>query len=156
MLVSALMLIIVVAAIVYVCWNYINIKKMNEGTEDMIELASIIRSGARTFVKTEFKMIAIVVVIIALVLSLFIEKTAAISFILGAAMSSVVCIMGMRSATYANVRTSNRARETKSIGETVKVALCGGSISGLLVQALGMLGMILVIMIFGKIGRAHV
>ena len=148
MLVSGLMLIIVAATIAYVCWNYINIKKMNEGTEDMIELASIIRSGARTFVKTEFKMIAIVVVIVAAVLSLFIEKTAAISFILGAVMSSLVCIMGMRSATYANVRTSNKARETKSIGETVKVALCGGSISGLLVQALGMLGMILVIMIF--------
>ncbi|MBQ6646578.1 MAG: sodium-translocating pyrophosphatase [Clostridia bacterium] len=148
MLVSALMLIIVAAAIAYVCWNYVNIKKMNEGTEDMIELASIIRSGARTFVKTEFKMIAVVVVILAAVLSLFIEKTAAISFIMGAVMSSIVCIMGMRSATYANVRTSNKARESKSIGETVKVALCGGSISGLLVQALGMLGMILVIMIF--------
>ncbi len=149
MLVPGLMLIIVAAAIVYVCWNYVNIKKMNEGTDDMIELAGIIRSGARTFVKTEFRMIAIVVVIIAIILSVFIEKTAAISFILGSAMSSLVCIMGMRSATYANVRTSNRARETKSIGETVKVALCGGSISGLLVQALGMLGMILVIMIFG-------
>ncbi|MBQ3669647.1 MAG: sodium/proton-translocating pyrophosphatase, partial [Clostridia bacterium] len=148
-LISILMLVVVVAAIAYVCWNYLNIKKMNEGTEDMIELASIIRSGAQTFVKTEFRMIGIVVVIVALILSIFIEKTAAISFILGAAMSSVVCIMGMRSATYANVRTSNKARETKSIGETVKVALCGGSISGLLVQALGMLGMILILLIFG-------
>ena len=46
------MLFIVLCAIAYVCWNYINIKKLNEGTEEMIELAATIRSGARTFVKT--------------------------------------------------------------------------------------------------------
>ena len=42
-----------------------------------------------------------------------------------------MCVLGMRSATYANVRTANKARQSLSIGETVKVALCGGSISGL-------------------------
>ena len=52
------------------------------------------------------------------------------------------------SATYANVRTANRARETRSIGETVKVALCGGSISGLSVQAFGMLGLVLVLILW--------
>ena len=57
--------------------------------------------------------------------------------------------MGMKSATYANVRTANKARETMSIGETVKVALCGGSISGLSVQALGLLGLVVVILIWG-------
>ena len=67
---------------------------------------------------------------------------------MGACMSSIVCILGMRSATYANVRTANRARETRSIGETVKVALCGGSISGLSVQAFGMLGLVLVLILW--------
>ena len=57
-------------------------------------------------------------------------------------MSSIVCILGMRSATYANVRTANtRPRDAVNVGETVKVALCGGSISGLSVQAFGMLGL---------------
>ncbi|MBO7385140.1 MAG: sodium-translocating pyrophosphatase [Clostridia bacterium] len=149
MLIYILMLIIVLAAIAYVCWNYLNIMKMDEGTEDMMDLAATIRSGARTFVKTEFKPVAVVVVILAIILSLFIEKTAGLTFIIGALMSSFVCIMGMRSATYANVRTANKARETKSIGETVKVALCGGSISGLAVQAFGMLGLILLLLIWG-------
>ena len=58
-----------------------------------------------------------------------------------------VCVLGMRSATYANVRTANKARESLSIGETVKVALCGGSISGLSVQAFGMLGLVLVLIL---------
>ena len=66
-------------------------------------------------------------------------------------MSSCACVIGMRSATYANVRTANRARETMSIGETVKTALCGGSISGLSVQAFGLLGVVAVILIFGGV-----
>ena len=149
MLVWLLMLVIVLCAIAYVFWNYFKIKQLGEGTDEMVELAAIIRSGSRTFIKTEYKTVAVVVAFLAIVFSLFVEKTAGISFIIGAAMSSFVCIIGMRSATYANVRTSNKARETKSIAETVKVALCGGSVSGLAVQAFGMLGLIIVLLIWG-------
>lgn len=142
-----LTLFIIVISIVYVFFNYFKIKKMKEGTNDMIEMASIIRDGATTFMKTEYKTIAIVVIILALIFSLFIEASSGITFIIGALMSSFVCILGMKSATYANVRTANKAKETLSIGETVKVALCGGSISGLAVQSLGMLGFLLVFII---------
>ena len=75
--------------------------------------------------KTEYRTIAIVVVLVALALSLFVEKTSGIAFIVGAAMSSCACVLGMKSATYANVRTANKARESMSIGDTVKVALWG-------------------------------
>ena len=139
----------VAAAIVYVGWNYMNIRKMPEGTAEMAEMAAIIRSGANTFMITEYKTITIVVAVLALIFSLFVEKTSGITFLLGACMSSVVCVLGMKSATYANVRTANKARESKSIGETVKVALCGGSISGLAVQAFGLLGLVLVVVIGG-------
>ena len=144
-----LVLCVIVLAIAYIFWNYFRIRKMGEGTADMVEMSGIIRSGASTFMKTEYKTIAIVVVILALVFSLFVEKTSGITFLMGALMSSCVCVLGMRSATYANVRTANKARETLSIGETVKVALCGGSISGLAVQAFGMLGMILILLVWG-------
>ena len=140
---------IITLAIVYVCFNYFHIKKMDEGTDEMKEMAQIIRDGAGTFLKTEFKMIFLVVAVIALIFSLFIEKTSGLSFITGALMSSLVCVLGMKSATYANVRTANKARESLSIGETVKVALAGGSISGLSVQAFGLLGFILVVLIGG-------
>ena len=139
---------VILLALVYIFFNYFKIRKMNEGTDEMAEMAGIIRSGAATFLKTEFRTILIVVVVIAAVFSLFVEKTSGITFLLGACMSSLVCILGMRSATYANVRTANKARESLSIGETVKVALCGGSISGLSVQAFGMLGLVLVLIIF--------
>ena len=144
-----IVLCVVVLAICYVVFNYVKIKKMKEGTEDMADLAGIIRSGANQFIETEYKTIGIVVVILALIFTLFIEKTSGLTFILGAIMSSIACIVGMKSATYANVRTTNRALETKSIGETVKVALAGGSISGLSVQALGLLGLVGILLIFG-------
>ena len=140
---------IIVLTLAYVFFNFFRIKKMKEGTAEMSEMAGIIRDGASTFLKTEFKTIAIVVVLVAAIFSLFVEWSSGITFIIGAAMSSAVCVLGMRSATYANVRTANKAKETLSIGETVKVALCGGSISGLSVQAFGMLGLVVVLIICG-------
>ncbi|MBE7036036.1 MAG: sodium-translocating pyrophosphatase [Ruminococcaceae bacterium] len=148
-LVWPIVLTVIVLTLAYVTFNFFNIKRMKEGTEEMAEMAGIIRSGAATFLKTEFTMIAIVVAVVAVLFSLFIEKTSGITLVLGACMSSVVCILGMRSATYANVRTANKARESLSIGETVKVALSGGSISGLAVQGFGLLGLAIVLMIWG-------
>ena len=144
-----IVLFLVVLALCYVLFNFLRIRRMREGTDVMVEMAGIIRSGATAFLETEFKTIAIVVVVLAAIFSLFIEVTSGITFLFGACMSSAVCVLGMRSATYANVRTANVARETRSIGETVKVALCGGSISGLSVQAFGMLGMVTVLLIWG-------
>ncbi len=145
----ALTLFVVVLTFAYVFFNYRKIKKMDEGTEDMAGMAAVIRSGADTFMKTEFRTIAVVVVIVALVFSLFVEKTSGLTLIIGALMSSSACVLGMKSATYANVRTAERARATLSIGETVKVALSGGSISGLGVQAFGILGLLIVLFIWG-------
>ena len=142
-------LVVVVAAFVFVFFNYVKVKKLEEGTDEMVEMAGIIRSGAGTFLKAEFKVIAIIGIIIALVFSLFVEATSGITFLMGGLMSSLVCIIGMKSATYANVRTANKARESLSIGETVKVALCGGSVSGIAVQAFGMFGLLLVLIIWG-------
>ena len=146
-----IVLCVVILALAYIFANYIRIRSLREGTPEMVEMAGIIRSGASTFLKTEYKTIVVVVILVAALFSLFVEATSGLIFIIGALMSSCVCILGMRSATYANVRTANRARESLSIGETVKVALCGGSISGLSVQAFGMLGLLLVLILWGGV-----
>ena len=74
---------------------YARIRKLPEGTDEMQEMAGIIRDGASTFLKTEFRVIAIVVIVVAAVFGLFVEKTSGITFIMGASMSSVVCILGI-------------------------------------------------------------
>ena len=136
-------------AVLFVIYNYFKIKRMDEGTDRMVKMSGIIREGANVFILKEFKTIGIVVTSLALLFSLFIESFSGLTYLLGAAMSSVVCIVGMKSATYANVRTANKARTSLSIGETVKVALSGGSISGLAVQACGLLGIVLIVLLSG-------
>ncbi len=143
------MLGICVLAICYVVYNYVAIKKLKEGNERMVKMSAIIREGAGVFLKKEFMTIGAVAIVIAVLLSLFIEAYSGLTYILGALMSSVVCVLGMKSATYANVRTANVAKESLSIGKTVKVALGGGSISGLSVQALGLLGILIVVLVSG-------
>lgn len=142
---------VIALTLVYVGITYAKIKAMPEGDTTMARLAAIVRGGSETFLKIEFKTIAIVVLVLAVTFSMFIEATSGITFLIGAIMSSLACIIGMKSATYANVRTTNKALETLSTGETVKVALKGGSISGLSVQAFGTLGLILVLIIFGSV-----
>ena len=58
----------IAATICYVLWNYVRIRKMPEGTKDMVEMAGIIRSGANTFMKTEYRTIAIVVAVLVAIL----------------------------------------------------------------------------------------
>ena len=140
---------ICIIAMLYVIYNYIKIKRMPEGTERMVKMSGIIREGANVFIKKEFTTIAIVVAVLAVLFTLFIEKFSGLTYLFGALMSSLVCILGMKSATYANVRTANQAKETLSVGKTVKVALEGGSISGISVQALGLLGLVIILIISG-------
>ena len=144
-------LVICFLAFMYVLYNYLRIKKMPEGTEKMVKMSGIIREGANVFIKKEFTTIGIVIAVVGVLFSLFIEKWSGITYLVGACMSTIVCVLGMKSATYANVRTANKARETMSIGQTVKVALCGGSISGLSVQALGLIGLVVIVLI-SKVG----
>lgn len=150
-MVQAIIIAIIALAILFMSFNFIKLKKLDEGTNEMAEISKIIRDGAKTFMLAEYKTIIIVVIIIATLLCLFVEKTAGLTFFLGACMSSATCIIGMRGATYANVRTTNEARKTLSIAKTVKVALMGGSISGLSVQAFGLLGLILIVLLTGNV-----
>lgn len=142
---------IIAVALLMVVKNYFNIKKSkNHATpeeDSMFKLAKTIREGAKVFMKTEYRTIVPVVVLIALGFSLFIESTSGLTFALGACMSSASVFIGMYGATYANYRVARRAFKSKSVGRTVWTALKGGSISGLSVQAFGMLGITIIYII---------
>ncbi len=144
-------IIVSVCALAFVGYNFFRLKRMEEGNDEMKEIAEIIRRGARTVMREEYKRIVPAILIVAVLISLFIEKTCGLTFILGATMSSLACIIGMRSATYANVRTANTAAKTKDIGRTTQTALRGGSISGLSVPAFGLFGLVLICIITGGV-----
>ena len=136
-------------ALAFAAFNFFGVKKMPEGTQRMSEIASAIRVGANAFINYEYRVLLIVVLIVAVILAIVTTWHAAVALIIGAVMSASAGFVGMKIATYANVRVSNRARETKDIGKTVKVAFRGGSVMGLCVGGFAMLGLFLVYMIFG-------
>ena len=136
-------------ALAFAAFNFFGVKKMPEGTQRMSEIASAIRVGANAFINYEYRVLLVVVLIVAVILAIVTTWHAAVALIIGAVMSASAGFVGMKIATYANVRVSNRARETKDIGKTVKVAFRGGSVMGLCVGGFAMLGLFLVYMIFG-------
>ncbi len=162
-----LVFLVVVAAISMAMKNYFNIRKAKkikaddpnrDKLQEMFDLSVIIREGAKTFMLTEYKIIIPVALTIAVLFSLFIEKTAGLTFLLGAGMSSAACILGMNSAVYANFRVARRALRSwdddnikNKVGRTVRTALKGGSISGLTVEAFGIFGILLILLTAGGI-----
>lgn len=139
----------VVLAVAYAAFNFFTVKKLEEGTDRMQEIGSAIRTGANAFIKYEYKIVAIIGAVVAVVVLVIISWQAAIAFVIGAVMSAAAGYVGMKIATYCNVRVTNRARETKDLGKTLKVAFKGGSVMGLCVAGFALLGAVLVYLIFG-------
>ncbi len=142
----------VILAIAYACFNYFMVKKLDEGTDRMKEIAEAIRIGANAFINYEYKIVAIIGAIVAAALGILISWQTACAFIIGATMSAAAGWVGMKIATYANVRVTNRARESKNLGKTLKVAFRGGSVMGLCVAGFALLGILIVYVIFGIVG----
>ena len=144
-------IIAVVGALGFAAVNFVLVRKKKTGTKLMGEIAVAIQEGATAFLAHEYKIISVIAVIIAAVLGLAVSWYTAAAFILGAAMSSSAGLIGMRIATISNVRVANTARETKSLGKTLKVAFQGGSVMGLCVGGFAILGLGLVYFVFGHI-----
>lgn len=139
----------VILAVSYAVFNYFCVKKLEEGTERMGEIAKAIRIGANAFIRYEYKLVAIIGSVIAVVVFIVISWQAAIAFVIGALMSAAAGWVGMKIATYANVRVTNKARESQDLGKTLKVAFKGGSVMGLCVAGFALLGIIIVYCVFG-------
>lgn len=139
----------VILAVAYAVFNYFSVKKLEEGTEKMGEIAGAIRIGANAFIRYEYKLVAIIGSVIAVVVLVVISWQASVAFVLGAVMSALAGWVGMKIATYANVRVTNRARESKDLGKTLKVAFKGGSVMGLCVAGFALLGIVIVYLVFG-------
>ena len=133
-----------VLALLYTFWKSGWVSKQDVGTEKMAKIAKHISDGAMSFLKAEYKVLSIFVVIVAALLawSGMNEGSSwlvAVSFILGAICSALAGFIGMKVATKANVRTTAAART--SLGKALEVAFAGGAVMGLGVVGLGVLGL---------------
>ena len=121
--------------------------KQDPGTPRMQEIASFIQQGANAFLRREFQTIALFIVVIAVLLLIFLEWQIAFGFVMGAVFSLLAIFIGMNVATRANVRTSSAART--SAGRALTIAFRGGSVMGLSIVSLNMLGILLLMWLFG-------
>ncbi len=132
-----------VLALLYTFWKSAWVSKQEVGTERMGRIANNISEGAMAFLRAEYKVLAIFVVIVAILLGATAQASSsplvALSFILGAICSALAGYLGMKVATKANVRTTNAART--SLGQALEVAFAGGAVMGLGVVGLGVLGL---------------
>ena len=121
------------------------ISKQDAGTENMRELAGYISNGAMAFLKAEWKVLTYFAIIAGILLAYsgtLIETSSsviAISFLIGAFTSALAGYIGMRVATNANVRTTQAARS--SLAQALKVSFSGGSVMGIGVAGLAVLGL---------------
>ena len=134
-----------VLALIYAAWKTNWINKQDQGTERMVLIGKSIAEGAMAFLKAEYRILGIFVVVIALLLGIAnagrTDSSALISlsFIAGAFASGLAGFLGMRVATKANNRTTHAARS--SLAAALNVAFTGGSVMGLSVVGLGLIGL---------------
>ena len=145
-----------VLALIFVIIKSGWVSKQDVGGDKMARIAKNIADGAMAFLKAEYKVLAIFVVAVAILL--FFKGSAeegsngmvAVSFIVGAICSALAGFIGMKVATKANVRTTQAARQ--SLGRALEVAFAGGAVMGLGVVGLGVLGLSGLFMIYSGQG----
>ena len=110
-----------------------------DGNSVMRDLADQIHDGAMAFLRREYTVLAVFVVVVAVLLFIAIGQASALAYVAGAASSVLAGFFGMKAATRANVRTSAAANE-EGQGKALRIAFFGGAVMGLSVAALGLLG----------------
>jgi K(+)-stimulated pyrophosphate-energized sodium pump len=134
----------------YVVYLAHRILRKDPGNEKMVSISKLIQQGAMAFLKREYKSIGIFVIILATILFFGISKLTALAFVVGAVCSITAGFIGMRIATSSNARTAQAS--IKSIGDAIDIAFPGGSVMGMSVVSMGLVGISVLYLIFIWIG----
>ncbi|MBY0553587.1 sodium-translocating pyrophosphatase [bacterium] len=126
--------------LVIAAFLYFRVKAQPSGNETMNRIAGYIREGSMAFLVREYKVLAAYCLVVGALMFYALGSEAALWFILGAVLSLLAGFIGMKAATFANVRTTQAAAESTK-GNALLVALDGGAVMGLAVAGLGLLGL---------------
>jgi K(+)-stimulated pyrophosphate-energized sodium pump len=129
-----------VLGLVVAAFFYFRVRALPEGNADMSRIAGYIREGAMAFLTREYKVLAVYATVVFVLLGFMLTWVAAAWFLFGAALSLGAGFVGMKAATYGNVRTA-QAAAGGSRANALLTALDGGAVMGLCVAALALLGL---------------
>ena len=127
---------------------YRYIKNQPAGSEKMIEISDAVHEGAMVFLRREYSILLVFVAVVFVLLFSMVDQRTAWAFLVGAGCSILAGFVGMKAATRANVRTAHAAAE-KGQGPALSMAFAGGSVMGLAVASLGLLGVAALAQVFG-------
>ena len=136
----------------FVGWTATRVLAHDRGTDEMIRLGKAIQEGANAFLMAEYRVLAIFVAVVALVIGLFIGWPTAIAFVVGALLSGAAGNIGMNIAVRSNLRTAAAARQ--SLNEGLRVAFGSGTVMGMSVVSLGLIGLAALTLFFGSTREA--
>ena len=136
-------------ALIFAAYKASYVKKAEVGNSRMAEIAASIAEGANAFLRSEYKILAVFIFALFLLICIFIDVGTSVCFVIGAAFSMLAGFFGMRVATMANVRTANAAKEG-GMNRALSIAFSGGSVMGMCVVGLGLLGCALIYIVTGN------
>ncbi len=125
--------------IAFVVWQLRRVLAYEQGNETMRSIAAAIQEGAAAFLNREYRILSIFVVVVAIIISSFLQWQTAASFVLGAIASAGAGYLGMYIAVRANLRTAEAARH--SLHQGLRVAFGSGAVMGMSVVSFSLLGM---------------
>lgn len=141
--------VLALAALLFAAYKARYVSKSAPGSSRMQEIAGSIAEGADAFLRSEYKILAVFILVLFALIAVFIDIGTAVCFVLGALCSILAGFFGMKVATRANVRTANAAMES-GMNKALSIAFSGGSVMGMCVVGLGLLGCSLIYIVTGN------
>jgi len=126
-----------IIAVLYGIFTSRQVLSQSPGNERMVEVSAAIQEGAAAYLKRQYTTIAIVGIIVAIIIGIFLKPLSAVAFLIGAILSGSAGFIGMNISVRANVRTAEAAR--KSLQSGLTTAFRAGAVTGLLVAGLALL-----------------
>jgi K(+)-stimulated pyrophosphate-energized sodium pump len=138
-----------ILGLIFALFLVISVLKNDEGSEKMREISAAIQEGAKAFLGREYRILALFVVVVAIILGVIpiLGWLVSLSFVFGAICSALAGYIGMNMAVRSNARTAAAAQ--KSLNHGLRVSFRGGGVMGMCVVGIGILGLSTLYFIFG-------